>query len=84
MILLLGSLRMGLLAMIPNLTPVVTTLGVMGWLDLPLDASTILIGAIIIGILDKGLNQAEVHYSSQYIVKGIVILAAVYLDVRRE
>jgi ribose transport system permease protein len=42
-----------------------------------------LIGAIIIGILDKGLNQAGVHFSSQYIVKGFVILAAVYLDVRR-
>lgn len=42
-----------------------------------------LIGAIIIGILDKGLNQAGVHYSYQYIVKGLVILAAVYIDVRR-
>ena len=42
-----------------------------------------LLGAIIIGILDKGLNQAGVHFSLQYIVKGLVILAAVYLDVRR-
>lgn len=42
-----------------------------------------LIGAIIIGILDKGLNQAGVHFSLQYIIKGLVILAAVYLDVRR-
>ena len=42
-----------------------------------------LIGAVIIGILDKGLNQAGVHFSLQYIVKGTVILAAVYLDVRR-
>jgi ribose transport system permease protein len=42
-----------------------------------------LIGAVIIGILDKGLNQAGVHFSLQYVVKGLVILAAVYLDVRR-
>jgi ribose transport system permease protein len=42
-----------------------------------------LIGAIIIGILDKGLNQAGVHFSLQYLVKGLVILAAVYVDVRR-
>ena len=42
-----------------------------------------LLGAIIIGILDKGLNQAGVHFSLQYIVKGLVILVAVYLDVRR-
>lgn len=42
-----------------------------------------LIGAVIIGILDKGLNQAGIHYSLQYIVKGAVILIAVYIDVRR-
>lgn len=42
-----------------------------------------LLGAVIIGILDKGLNQAGVHFSLQSIVKGSVVLAAVYLDVRR-
>ncbi len=42
------------------------------------------VGAVIIGILDKGLNQAGVHFSFQYMVKGLVILAAVYLDVRRQ
>jgi ribose transport system permease protein len=42
-----------------------------------------LLGAIIIGILDKGLNQAGVHFSLQYVVKGMVILIAVYTDVRR-
>ena len=42
-----------------------------------------LLGAIIIGILDKGLNQAGVHFSLQYVVKGLVILGAVYTDVRR-
>lgn len=42
-----------------------------------------LLGAIIIGILDKGLNQAGVHFSLQYVIKGAVILTAVYLDVRR-
>lgn len=43
-----------------------------------------LIGAIVIGILDKGLNQAGVHFSLQYIVKGLVILTAVYIDIRRK
>jgi ribose transport system permease protein len=42
-----------------------------------------LLGAIIIGVLDKGLNQAGVHYSLQYMVKGCVILGAVLLDVVR-
>jgi len=42
-----------------------------------------LIGALIIGILNKGLNQAGVHNSLQEILKGWVILTAVYIDVRR-
>ena len=42
-----------------------------------------LLGAVIIGILDKGLNQAGVHFSLQSVVKGVVILVAVYIDVRR-
>jgi predicted RND superfamily exporter protein len=50
MILLLGSLRRGLLSMAPNLAPVLFTLGIMGWLDIPLDMSTLLIGGIVIGL----------------------------------
>ena len=42
-----------------------------------------LLGAVIIGILDKGLNQAGVHFSLQSIVKGLVILGAVFIDARR-
>jgi ribose transport system permease protein len=42
-----------------------------------------LLGAVIIGILSKGLNQAHVHHSLQHIIKGLVILIAVYVDVRR-
>jgi ribose transport system permease protein len=42
-----------------------------------------LLGAIIIGILDKGLNQAGVHFSLQYMIKGGVILAAVWWDARK-
>ena len=43
-----------------------------------------LLGAIIIGILDKGLNQIGVHFSYQYIVKGSVLLAAVGADLWRQ
>jgi ribose transport system permease protein len=44
----------------------------------------VLLGVLIIGILNKGLNQAGVFFSVQEIVKGFVILAAVYVDVRRK
>ncbi len=50
MILLMGDLRMGLISMIPNLIPIILTVGVMGWLDLPMDLFTILIGSIAIGL----------------------------------
>ncbi len=51
MILLVGNLRMGLLSMIPNLTPIILTMGVMGWFGIPLDAFTLLIGSIAIGLV---------------------------------
>ncbi len=50
MIVLLGSLGRGLLSMVPNLAPILLTLGLMGWLEVPLDMSTTLIGGIIIGL----------------------------------
>ncbi|MCA9501827.1 MAG: MMPL family transporter [Myxococcales bacterium] len=50
MMLLLGSLRRGLVSMVPNLLPVVAVLGVMGWLSRPLDMTTMIVGAMVIGI----------------------------------
>jgi len=50
MILLIGNVRLGLLSMIPNLAPIVVTLGLMGLFDLPLDLFTMLIGSIAIGL----------------------------------
>lgn len=44
------SVRVGLIAMIPNLTPVILTLGVMGWADLPLDYVRLMIASVAIGI----------------------------------
>ena len=50
LVLLIGSLRRGFFGMIPNLIPVFLTLALMGWLSIPLDASTLLVGGIIIGV----------------------------------
>ena len=50
MIFLLGSFRTGLLSMVPNLFPIIVTLGLMGWLDFPIDAFTLMIGCIAIGL----------------------------------
>ena len=50
MIAMLGSVRLGLLSMIPNLFPVLSVLTLMWVLGLPLDLYTMLIGAIVIGL----------------------------------
>jgi len=50
MILLLGNIKIGLLSMIPNLLPIILTLGIMGWFGMPLDLFTMLIGSIAIGL----------------------------------
>ncbi len=50
MILLIGSLQRGLMAMVPNLIPIYLVLALMGWAGIPLDASTLLIGGVIIGL----------------------------------
>ena len=44
------SVKTGLLAMVPNLSPVVLTLGVMGWIDMPLDYVRLMIASVAIGI----------------------------------
>jgi hypothetical protein len=47
---LLRSIKLGLVAMIPNLLPAVMTLGVMGFAGINLDVATVMIASIAIGI----------------------------------
>lgn len=51
MVFLIGNLRIGLISMIPNLAPIIFILGIMGLFDFPLDAFTLLIGSIAIGLV---------------------------------
>jgi predicted RND superfamily exporter protein len=50
MMLILGSVRMGLLSMIPNLVPIIAGLLLMYLANIPLDMFTLLIGSIAIGL----------------------------------
>jgi predicted RND superfamily exporter protein len=50
MFLLLGTLRGGTAAMVPTLAPIVLTLGLMGWIGMPLGIFTLMIGSIAIGL----------------------------------
>jgi len=51
MILMVGSIRFGLIAMIPNVTPIIITLGMMGFMGIDLTSATLLMGGIAIGLV---------------------------------
>ncbi|GAB6097109.1 MMPL family transporter [Desulfatiferula olefinivorans] len=44
------NIRLTVLSMVPNLFPILVTLGIMGWFGIPLDGSTIMIASVTIGI----------------------------------
>ena len=72
MIILLADLRLGLWSMIPNFLPVLVGLGVMGMLDLPLDAMSILVGSIAIGVaVDDTVHFMHNFRRYQYIHQDI-------------
>ncbi|MEN8195962.1 MAG: efflux RND transporter permease subunit, partial [Pseudomonadota bacterium] len=50
MILLIGNLRLGLAAMLPNLAPIAIAMGFMWWANIPLNMFTMLVGSIAIGL----------------------------------
>ena len=50
MIGVLWSFRVGLLAMVPNVLPIVVTMGLMGWLGITLNVTTVMIASIALGI----------------------------------
>lgn len=50
MILMIGSFKLGLIAMIPNLVPIAMAMGLMGAFGMPLDTFSLLIGSISLGL----------------------------------
>lgn len=62
MALLLGSARMMLISLVPNLVPLVATAGLMGYLGIPIKPSTILVFSVAFGI---AVDDA-IHYLARY------------------
>ena len=52
----------GLLALVPNLIPIIVLFGIMGYLDIPLDTGTAMIAAISIGIS----VDDTIHFMTRY------------------
>lgn len=47
---LLGSTSLTLRALLPNAWPVLLVLGAMGWLGVPVEGATVMIGAVVLGL----------------------------------
>jgi predicted RND superfamily exporter protein len=70
MIFLIGSLRGGALSMIPNLSPVIVTLGFMGWFGFAIDPFTLLIGCIAIGLAVDDTIHFMHNFQRYYSISG--------------
>ena len=72
MVLLIGNFKLGLLSMIPNLTPIMFGVAFMVAFDLPLDMFTILIGAIAIGMVVDDTIHYMHNFKRYYILHNDV------------
>jgi predicted RND superfamily exporter protein len=70
MCLLFRSLRIGLLSMLPNLAPVTVGLGIMGWIDLPLDYQRLLMAPVAIGISVDFTIHLVTRYRHEFFEQG--------------
>lgn len=75
MILLIGSLRVGLVSMIPNLAPIAVTLGVMGAFDIHLTTATLLTGSIAMGLVVDDTIHFMHNFQRYFARSGDVRLA---------
>ena len=62
MVLLVRSLRGGLVAMLPNIFPIVVVFGGMGWLGIPIDIGTMMTSSVAMGVAVDG----TIHFLSWY------------------
>ena len=70
MMLILGSVRVGLLSMIPNLTPIIVGLLLMYVAKIPLDMFTLLIGSIAIGLVVDDTIHFLHNFKRYYLESG--------------
>jgi predicted RND superfamily exporter protein len=75
MMFLLKGLKLGFISMIPNLTPILWLLGLMGFVGIPIDMNNILIASIAIGIaVDDTIHYLH-HFRVTYEVHKDPFLA---------
>lgn len=66
MMLLFLSYKVGLIAMLPNLFPIIVNFGLMGWLKIPLSIVTSLVASIAIGLAVDDTIHYLFHYNRYF------------------
>jgi hypothetical protein len=72
MVIFLKSLRLGLVAMIPNLLPIAFIMGLMGFGEIPIDVNNLLIASIAMGLAVDDTIHFLHHFKVQYELTGVV------------
>ena len=75
MILAIGDVRLGLLAMIPNMLPIIIALGIMGFLNIPLNTYNLIGGSIAIGIAVDDTIHFFHNFRRYYLKSGDIHFA---------
>lgn len=71
------SIKFGLIALVPNLFPIVVTAGVIGWSGIPLDSDTLLVIPIAIGIAVDDTIHFLTHYRAA-LLRGKDSITAIF------
>jgi predicted RND superfamily exporter protein len=56
------SVRFGMLAIAPNVFPVIVVLGIMGWMGISMNIATVMVASVALGIVDDD----TIHWVSRY------------------
>ena len=70
MIFLAGNVKTGLFAMIPNIIPILMTLGIMGAADVPLDMTSLMIASIAMGLVVDDTVHFIYNFRKYYLKTG--------------
>jgi predicted RND superfamily exporter protein len=61
-VVILRSVRLGVVALVPNLFPVLIVLGTMGWLGISLNVATVMVASVALGVVDDD----TVHFMHRF------------------
>ena len=70
MVLLVGDVKTGLFSMIPNILPIIVTLGIMGAVGVPMDLTSLMIASIAMGLVVDDTVHFIYNFRKYYLKTG--------------